>query len=385
MSDISGIADIATGGLVAREVDRAASGAAGVHAGGHEMDGAGGVCADCGTLRVGGFCHACGQSGHVHRNVTALGHDIAHGVFHFEGKIWKTLPLLVLRPGELTRRYVHGQRTRFVSPMALFLFSVFLLFATVNRVAMPDMAGVGQGLAKAKDEVSKDAGKAQEKLAELKEARGDELASDPKADVAKLDRQIADAAEEASSLNEAVNHLPTTAADAARIGQVKAGNRNYNFNLAKDVRGMNVNTGSSSLDEKLGRIKENPDLYAYKLKMASYKYSWALIPISVPLIWLLFCFRRNVGLYDHAIFAIHSLSFMTLLVVILLVLYMLGLSQAILWLAFLFVPPIHMYRQLKGAYNLRAFGAFWRTCALLMMTSVAGSLFFAMLLILEAD
>jgi hypothetical protein len=25
-------------------------------------------------------------------------HDLVHGVFHFEGKTWRTLPLLALRP-----------------------------------------------------------------------------------------------------------------------------------------------------------------------------------------------------------------------------------------------------------------------------------------------
>lgn len=37
--------------------------------------------------------------------------------------------MLILRSGQLTRRYIEGARVRFVSPMALFLFSVFLMFA----------------------------------------------------------------------------------------------------------------------------------------------------------------------------------------------------------------------------------------------------------------
>ena len=40
--------------------------------------------------------------------------------------------MLVFHPGELTRRYIHGERARFVSPLALFLFSVFLMFATIH-------------------------------------------------------------------------------------------------------------------------------------------------------------------------------------------------------------------------------------------------------------
>ncbi len=41
--------------------------------------------------------------------------------------MWSTLPMLIRKPGELTRRYGAGKRAKFISPMALFLFSVFLL------------------------------------------------------------------------------------------------------------------------------------------------------------------------------------------------------------------------------------------------------------------
>ena len=36
-------------------------------------------------------------------------------VFHFEGKIWRTLPMLAWRPGRLTREYVEGRRASYVS------------------------------------------------------------------------------------------------------------------------------------------------------------------------------------------------------------------------------------------------------------------------------
>ena len=46
------------------------------------------------------------------------------------------------------------------------------------------------------------------------------------------------------------------------------------------------------------------------------------------------------------------------------------------------VPPIHMYRQLKGAYGLRRGGALWRTAALIVFAFVAVMLFFALLITL---
>ena len=40
-----------------------------------------------------------------------------------------------------------------------------------------------------------------------------------------------------------------------------------------------------------------------------------------------------------------------------------------------FVPPFHMYRQLRGAYQLGRFGALWRAILLVSFAFVAASLF----------
>ncbi|QYU68274.1 DUF3667 domain-containing protein [Leptolyngbya sp. 15MV] len=98
---------------------------------GHTQESA---CLNCGTALVGAHCHACGQRGHVHRTLGAFFHDLLHGVLHFEGKTWRTLPLLVWQPGRLTREYIDGRRASYVSPIALFLFVVFLSFAAFSAL-----------------------------------------------------------------------------------------------------------------------------------------------------------------------------------------------------------------------------------------------------------
>ena len=40
--------------------------------------------------------------------------------------------MLAWCPGIMTRRYIAGERARFISPVALYLFTVFLMFATLN-------------------------------------------------------------------------------------------------------------------------------------------------------------------------------------------------------------------------------------------------------------
>src|SRR3546814_12532469 len=91
--------------------------------------------------------------------------------------------------------------------------------------------------------------------------------------------------------------------------------------------------------------------------MSAYKFAWALIPISVPFVALLFLWRRRYKLYDHAIFVIYSLDFMTLLVIALSLLGAIGLGSDLIAFAAMLLPPIHIYQQLRGAYDLRRFPA----------------------------
>ena len=360
MSDADGLGMIATGALIAREVERAHAERPAIGHGESE------ACANCGTERVGAYCHACGQAGHVHRNLGALVHDIAHGVFHFEGKVWHTLPLLAWRPGELTRRYVRGERAKFVSPMALFLFSVFLMFAVVSG-----LAGHGRSAAKIATQVNvgMELSQARTKLANL-QARLPKVADgDERGDLAE---EIADQKEKVATLTALAKSGITDDKDEAAAAD-------------KDGVKANVDTGIHWLDTAINHAARNPELLLYKMKSYGYKYSWALIPLSLPFIWLLFFWRRDVGLYDHAIFSIYSLSFMSLAVVVLSLLGKIGLPTAIIVLAVLIVPPLHMYRQLKAAYLLGRFGALWRTCALLCITTITSSLFLAFLIYMGTE
>ena len=114
-------------------------------------------------------------------------------------------------------------------------------------------------------------------------------------------------------------------------------------------------------------------MVSMKVQDAASKYSWLLIPMSVPFMWLLFPFRRRYNTYDHAVFVTYSLSFMMLLVVAGGLLVELGMSS-LAGLLF-FVPPFHMYRHLKQSYELGRTSAILRTMALLTFAFIAAALF----------
>jgi hypothetical protein len=337
--NLEAIGDAITGGVVGRAVEPKAGEAEG-HT--HEAN-----CLNCGARLEGPYCHECGQHAHVHRTLSAFFHDFAHGVLHFEGKIFRTLPLLAWKPGELTRRYIDGQRASFVSPIALFLFSVFLMFAVVGLTS-----NTRSQSAKVMADAAKEIAKDQQKLTVLQGQRA--TATGPVA--AKLDDKIKD-------LNSEI-----TALQAVKAGKVDA-----SIHFADDFLG--------GFSDQFNEAAKNPELLFYKLKTNAYKFSWALIPISVPFVWLLFPFSRRFRLYDHTVFVTYSLCFMMLLLA---ASSIVGLvSESIASLAW-FVPPIHMYRQLRGTYALGKGAAIWRTALLTVFAFIAISLFASLLFALGA-
>ncbi|MGN6278168.1 MAG: DUF3667 domain-containing protein, partial [Sphingomonas sp.] len=149
--------------------------------------------------------------------------------------------------------------------------------------------------------------------------------------------------------------------------------------IRKDMAN-HVDTGWAALDDGIRKANKNPDLALYKLQSSAYKYSWALIPISVPFVALLFLWRRRFKLYDHAIFVTYSLSFMMLLATVVTLLMMVGAPGWLYGNLIAFGPPVHMFFQLRGAYQLNWFSALWRTFALLVFASITLTLFAVLLL-----
>lgn len=94
-------------------------------------------CRNCGAQLSGPFCASCGQSAHDNHDTTLghLFHELTHELLHVDGKIWRTVLALVIRPGQLTAEYWAGRRAAWIRP-----FRVFLIAAAVAYLAVP---GIG--------------------------------------------------------------------------------------------------------------------------------------------------------------------------------------------------------------------------------------------------
>jgi hypothetical protein len=377
--------DVLTGAIIAGAIEGTS---------GKRDPAAHGKCLNCGAQLDGAYCSACGQRAHLHRSLAHLGHDILHGVFHFEGKMWRTIPELFFHPGRLTRRYIDGERAKFVSPMALYLFTVFLMFGvfsftTSNIFDSTKDSVAGDVVEQWKENNQSAKEKTDDKIAAVQEQLQDQELSPEKR--AQLERKLSDLQAAQKVMDALANGNWDALKDLETNEQAKQAIEEAKAKASAEVKSgttssIHSDIGWPALQQRVERgareIKDNPSLAFYKLKIASYKYSWALIPLSVPFMWLLFFWRRDIHLYDHAIFITYSISFMMAFLILLTLAAAFGVSGAIWGTALGIVPPLHLYKQLRHAYGLSRFGAMLRLFLLSIAVTIVLMIFFTLLLMI---
>lgn len=321
MTDAAGFA--ATADVLTRDPRGGAPDAAAAHL---QHDQAHGVCANCETRLIGPHCHACGQKAHLHSRLRDLLHEALEGIAHFDGRLWRTLPLLAFNPGRLSREWRAGRRARYIAPLHLFLFAVFLFFTvpTLTGRHLVNLPNVNQTNAAAS------------------EARRT-------AEEAARDARTADALRQMSADGE-----------QARPG----GAREFSRNAGQFLRSR----------------FENREYYQYKIETLSYKLSFLLVPISMLILALLLAFKRGYSFYDHGVVSLYGVGFVALALT---VFSLLDLAAGAFgfrllyggWLGLGFA--IHAILHLKGAYALSWTGAILRGLMLGLLSSIGFGLFIA--------
>jgi hypothetical protein len=356
MSDqIEAAGALVTAGLAANALDQPAGGGGA----------SGGACANCGTALSGPFCAQCGQRAQLHRTLGAVFHEFLHGITHFDGKTWQTLPMLIFRPGRLIRSYIEGHRARYVAPVPLFLMVIFLMFFALSFVSINDTVGsANQNAGKA--EVASDQAGVAKALADIDAGIAEAKAKGDTAKLAELEagRRLVTAVGVPGANVSITDKIADEIEASARPGKLK------------------VNTGIPALDAKGSEALKNPRLVLYKLQSKAYKLSFLLVPMSLPWLWLAFLWKRGVGLYDHAIFALYSISFMSLLFIAGSLALTANIVTQAFWVPLLLAPPLHMFVSLRGAYGLGVFSAGWRTIYLSIAAAFTLSLYFLILIVL---
>jgi hypothetical protein len=89
-------------------------------------------CLNCGKHLRGRYCSNCGQDSWEHQD--SIWHLIRHffnDITHYDGKLWKTVKPLLVKPGFLTQEYMNGKRASYLNPVRLFIFLNFIFFLLI--------------------------------------------------------------------------------------------------------------------------------------------------------------------------------------------------------------------------------------------------------------
>jgi hypothetical protein len=90
----------------------------------HEKD-----CLNCGAMVQGRFCQVCGQENIVpHESFLSMVHHFFADITHFDGLFFKTVGILIAKPGFLSAEYVKGRRNSYLNPVRMYVFTSALFF-----------------------------------------------------------------------------------------------------------------------------------------------------------------------------------------------------------------------------------------------------------------
>ena len=280
-------------------------------------------CANCATPLQGPWCYQCGQLGEdFHRSVGHLVIEAFEGLFHFDGRVWQTVPDLMRRPGRLTRTYLDGHRAPQIPPLRLFLVVLLALF----------LAGSISGGPKLNTTTTDDHGKVlSSKVRQLDQLTPDERAK-VKAQVAKPDST-----------------------------RIEFGGKR-NAVLEGWVRG------------RVTKAMDDPERFTMAMEQWSERFAFLMLPLAAGLLSLLFVFQRRFFVFDHTIFALHSLSAAGLILTAwLLTRITIGGWAQLLWWGL----PVHLFAHMRGVYQTSILGTLIR-----MFLLFIGSMFgFAVIMV----
>ncbi|KFC67966.1 DUF3667 domain-containing protein [Massilia sp. LC238] len=128
-------------------------------------------CKNCDAAIAGNYCHQCGQATHLHvPSAREFLHEfIAHYVA-LEGKLWRSLKLLLFKPGFLSREYIEGRRVRYIEPLRLYLTFSIIFFA-LFKMSGVEIINIG-GRSESPAVVSAPAAEKAKRAEEAEDAKG---------------------------------------------------------------------------------------------------------------------------------------------------------------------------------------------------------------------
>lgn len=355
--------------------------AGGLDSGTHHPVEKGAPCRNCGGIVEERFCTVCGQLGaDFHRPIWDLVTSSIGDMFALDGRLWRSLPMLMLRPGRMTRDYIDGRRARFVPPFRLFLLTSVIFFLTVftvleNQPWMKEMKLAPGWQPEGEFVVFGDTSfklGGSERLGALKaELDGEDLDAARRGEI---EAEIAALLENGNSAAMMMRPDGTIDREALRISVAESN---------PDLTGQDLANAQLAAD-RLANLFENQERFGTRLKEWAPRFTLLFLPIFSLLLALSYAWHRKRYIYDHLITGLHFQTFVYVLATVLMIAS---------WLYPPFTPFaaggsflivfVYLLRMLRVAYDTGYIMSFLRTLFLLIAGLIVLNLLAAGLVLLS--
>ena len=197
------------------------------------------------------YCPNCGQlAASFHRPIASLVGETISDTFTFDGRLARTLPVLLFRPGRLTKNYTAGKRARYVPPFRLFLIASLVFYLALFALVPP-----GQYI---------------------------NIDDETREEITQSIREGQDVA---------VGEIPETARERLQRANIEVNASDEWFR--------------QDIENQVVAVLENPDQFSAQLEDWLPRLSILLVPMTILSLCILHIWRRKLYVYDHAIHALH--------------------------------------------------------------------------------
>lgn len=372
-----------------------------------------GACANCETELQGPVCYNCGQvNDEFHRPVRGLAFELVEGLLSLDGRVARTLPNLLGRPGRITRDYLKGRRARYMPPFRLYIIASLIFFLVVpsfedlatswndsaSEVA-ETVSGAGEGAAALRTRVEAEIGAAiesgemtpEEAEAALEVMRGMGLAPrQGPGPVDGVEPAAGDAARDPGMTED--TQTPTgdagltlqrgdRASETLVIGPGGDPDQIRRFFAPEDFGEAPLDTVfplqmRRFIGDRFARTASDPGGWVSAVQAWIPRLMFVMVPLYAFLLALTYAWRRGFFFYDHLIVSLHFHSALFLAMSVLML-----IGGPLAFGLLLLYSNAYLYRLHRVVYGRGRFSSVLRTLTLdffyfiaLLMGFVAASL-----------
>ncbi len=367
---------LASAGALSRKTDNGSAG------------GEAAACRNCGEVVNRKYCGACGQlAENFHKPVGDLLLEALTDLLSFDGRVARTIPALIFNPGQVTKRYLSGERQRFVPPFRLYLLASFVFFFALFTVSETSDWFRLNGGAPIEDVSGRQEGASPENKADpsIEPSKNPSEGSDtPATDAAESvpeNSPGASAPDPQEEVERIIDDLQLSEDEVAtldsNIGKYFGPDGRIDRELLKhdiglENRELQERQLIDSIVDSGADVFENRALLLVALNKWAPRLALAFLPLLVICLIIVFPFRKGIYVYDHLIVALHYQTWFYFLMTFTVI--MIWLAQYWVWFVVFIAPLIYLYRMMRQVYGAGRFLAFLRTNIVLLILTIGFSI-----------